>query len=132
MAFHNAVEATVACWLQARQGLHATLLVYIPTVPLSICDRCASLQMGPSSDVRQRALLDLADQLIYEPCYDTLRTKEQLGYTVSSGSRLTHGVLGFCVVVVSAKYSAEVGMHEWGSVRQAAAHTAWSCDGCMF
>lgn len=68
--------------------------------------------MGPSSDVRQRALLDLADQLIYEPCYDTLRTKEQLGYTVSSGSRLTHAVLGFCVVVVSAKYSAEVGMHE--------------------
>jgi secreted Zn-dependent insulinase-like peptidase len=69
----------------------------------------ASLQVGLSSDVRQRALLDLADQLLYEPCYDTLRTKEQLGYTVSSGSRLTHGVLGFCVVVVSAKYGAQVG-----------------------
>jgi hypothetical protein len=59
--------------------------------------------------VRQRALLDLADQLLYEPCYDTLRTKEQLGYTVSSGSRLTHGIMGFCVVVVSAKHNAQVG-----------------------
>jgi secreted Zn-dependent insulinase-like peptidase len=38
---------------------------------------------------------------VYEPCYDTLRTKEQLGYTVHSGMRLTHGVLGFCVLVVS-------------------------------
>jgi hypothetical protein len=28
----------------------------------------------------------------------------QLGYTVHSGTRLTHGVLGFCVVVVSAAH----------------------------
>jgi hypothetical protein len=31
----------------------------------------------------------------------------QLGYTVHSGSRLTHGVLGFCVVVVSAAYGVD-------------------------
>jgi nardilysin len=36
-----------------------------------------------------------------EPCFDTLRTKEQLGYTVHSGMRLTHGVLGFAVVIMS-------------------------------
>ena len=36
-----------------------------------------------------------------EPCYDTLRTKQQLGYSVHAGTRLTHGVLGFCVVVAS-------------------------------
>ena len=40
-------------------------------------------------------------QLMYEPCFDTLRTKEQLGYSVHSGTRRTHGVLGLCVVVVS-------------------------------
>ena len=40
-------------------------------------------------------------QLLYEPCFDTLRTKEQLGYSVHSGVRRTHGVLGLCVVVVS-------------------------------
>lgn len=59
------------------------------------------LQSGGACDPRDRALVDLVDQLIYEPCYDTLRTKEQLGYTVSSGPRLTHGVAGLCVVVQS-------------------------------
>jgi nardilysin len=61
-------------------------------------------QCGPSHDPRRRALLDCVDQLVYEPCYDTLRTKEQLGYTVSSGPRLTHGISGFCVVVQSSVY----------------------------
>jgi secreted Zn-dependent insulinase-like peptidase len=46
-------------------------------------------------------------QVLYEPVYDTLRTKQQLGYTVSSGARLTHGVCGFCVVVVSAAFGAQ-------------------------
>lgn len=49
-------------------------------------------------DVRSGAIVSMLDQLISEPCYDTLRTKEQLGYTVHCGQRLTHGVLGFCVV----------------------------------
>lgn len=40
-------------------------------------------------------------QVMHEPCYDALRTKQQLGYTVHCGVRLTHGVLGFAVVVVS-------------------------------
>lgn len=48
-----------------------------------------------------RVTLDLLDQLMYEPCYDTLRTKEQLGYTVFSGLRLTSGMLGFCIIVQS-------------------------------
>jgi nardilysin len=55
-------------------------------------------------DVRARAMADLLAQCIGEPCFDTLRTKEQLGYTVSSGVRLTHGVLGFAVSVQSAKH----------------------------
>ncbi len=40
-------------------------------------------------------------QILREPCYDTLRTKQQLGYSVHSGVRLTHGILGFAVCVVS-------------------------------
>ena len=39
--------------------------------------------------------------MIGEPCYDTLRTKQQLGYSVHSGVRLTFGVIGFCVVIAS-------------------------------
>ena len=40
-----------------------------------------------------------------EPCYDTLRTKQQLGYSVHAGTRLTHGVLGFCIVVASGAHA---------------------------
>ena len=40
-------------------------------------------------------------QVAGEPVYDTLRTKEQLGYSVNAAVRLTHGMLGFAVVVVS-------------------------------
>lgn len=61
----------------------------------------AYYQCGPAADPRGRALLDFIDQLVYEPCYDTLRTKEQLGYTVSSGTRMTHGISGLCVIVQS-------------------------------
>lgn len=39
-----------------------------------------------------------------EPFYDQLRTKEQLGYSVSCSIRVTYGVLGFCVAAQSAAY----------------------------
>ncbi|KAL6745941.1 Metalloenzyme, LuxS/M16 peptidase-like protein, partial [Haematococcus lacustris] len=61
-------------------------------------------QVGPSGDPVQRALLDLADQVLGEPAYNTLRTQEQLGYTVQLGARLTHGVLGLCGLIVSASH----------------------------
>ena len=64
------------------------------------------LQIGHAADVRRRATLDLIDQLLYEPCYNTLRTKQQLGYIVSSGTRLTQGVLGFCITIQSKTHSA--------------------------
>mmetsp|Transcript_29851 Transcript_29851/g.97207 ORF Transcript_29851/g.97207 Transcript_29851/m.97207 type:complete len:1027 (-) Transcript_29851:78-3158(-) len=55
-------------------------------------------------DLRNNAMVDLLDQIVYEPYFDTLRTKEQLGYTVYSSRRQTNGVLGFCGVVQSSNY----------------------------
>lgn len=52
-------------------------------------------------------MVDLLEQIILEPCYDVLRTKEQLGYTVSCGMRHTVGVLGFCVLVQSSTYGVQ-------------------------
>eukprot|EP00854_Cymbomonas_tetramitiformis_P031930 gene31930-40309_t len=63
-------------------------------------------QLMPHS-VKERATVELLEQVMEEACYDTLRTKEQLGYTVSCGLRLTGGVLGFCINVVSASYGPE-------------------------
>lgn len=54
---------------------------------------------------RLRAITDLFSNIIEEPCFDQLRTKEQLGYTVDSSPRMTYRVLAYCFRVMSSKYS---------------------------
>ncbi|KAF6174379.1 hypothetical protein GIB67_027850 [Kingdonia uniflora] len=51
-----------------------------------------------------RALADLFDDIVEEPIFNQLRTKEQLGYVVQCGPRITYRVLGFCFCVQSSKY----------------------------
>ncbi|WOL14776.1 nardilysin-like [Canna indica] len=54
---------------------------------------------------RLRAITDLFSHIIEEPCFDQLRTKEQLGYVVESGPRMTYRILGYCFRVQSSEYS---------------------------
>ncbi|QDZ23491.1 insulinase-like metalloprotease [Chloropicon primus] len=61
-------------------------------------------QVGPENHV-DYAALSLLEQIMYEPFFDTLRTKEQLGYSVSCSLKNTYGMLGFCFSIVSAKFS---------------------------
>ncbi|XP_044737581.1 insulin-degrading enzyme [Chrysoperla carnea] len=49
-------------------------------------------------------LLELFLQIISEPCYDILRTKEQLGYMVFSGLRRSNGVQGLRIIVQSDRH----------------------------
>jgi insulysin len=42
-------------------------------------------------------------QVLHEPVYNVLRTKEQLGYSVACHATYTHGVLGFNFAVSSDK-----------------------------
>ncbi|XP_014206136.1 insulin-degrading enzyme isoform X2 [Copidosoma floridanum] len=46
-------------------------------------------------------LLELISQIISEPCFNILRTKEQLGYIVFSGIRRADGVQGLKILVQS-------------------------------
>ena len=57
-------------------------------------------QLGRDS-VEERARADMLEQVAGEPCYNILRTREQLGYSVHCGVRLTHAALGFALIVVS-------------------------------
>lgn len=57
-------------------------------------------QLGPDSPA-SRLLADLLEAVLDEPLYDQLRTKEQLGYSVSCGSRWTDGIVGFGISVTS-------------------------------
>lgn len=49
-------------------------------------------------------LLELLAQIILEPCFNILRTKEQLGYIVFSGVRRTNGAQGLRIIVQSDKH----------------------------
>lgn len=60
------------------------------------------LQLG-LEEKRSNMLLELATQILKEPCFNVLRTQEQLGYIVFSGVRRAHGVQGMRFIVQSEK-----------------------------
>jgi nardilysin len=62
-------------------------------------------QLRGREAIRLGAVTDLFGDLIDEPLFDQLRTKEQLGYTVNCGPRLTTDVLGFCFTIQSSEYN---------------------------
>jgi nardilysin len=57
------------------------------------------VQIG-KDNVRDRVLVDLLVQILHEPFFDQVRTKEQFGYDCHCDSRWSYGVIGmvFCVV----------------------------------
>ncbi|KAG8689157.1 Insulinase (Peptidase M16) [Ceratobasidium sp. 394] len=59
------------------------------------------VEVGDSCDPRLRAVLSLFGQMVSEPAFNQLRTKEQLGYVVSSGVWLSTGSAGWRIVVQS-------------------------------
>lgn len=69
---------------------------------------CNFYQIGPSS-LRIEAILDLLMMFVDEPLFDTLRTKEQLGYDVSASVRVNSGIAGYSITVQcqEMKFSAE-------------------------
>lgn len=66
---------------------------------------CAELylQCGMQSD-KANVFIDLVAQILCEPCYNQLRTKEQLGYIVFCASRKANGAQGIRFIVQSAKH----------------------------
>ncbi|KAK7301570.1 hypothetical protein RJT34_12437 [Clitoria ternatea] len=55
--------------------------------------------------IKLKALIDLFDEIIEEPFFNQLRTKEQLGYAVESSPRVTYRVFGFCFCIQSSEYN---------------------------
>lgn len=70
---------------------------------------CSSLylQCGVQED-NSNVFIDLVSQILVEPCYNELRTKQQLGYIVYSGARKANGAKGLRVIVQSTKHPAYV------------------------
>ncbi|QPG77399.1 hypothetical protein FOA43_004812 [Brettanomyces nanus] len=58
-------------------------------------------QIGMISSSRDRVMAELVSQIIHEPFFNRLRTKEQLGYVVFSGLRETRTTFGLRFLVQS-------------------------------
>jgi insulysin len=63
-------------------------------------------QLGSYYDLEQNAMLKIGSSMLEEKIYDTLRTKEQLGYLVFSGQRSQYVSSGFRIAVQSSEYNA--------------------------
>ncbi len=59
------------------------------------------LHVGSMTDQTLRATLQLFAQIAHEPAFDQLRTKQQLGYIVSTQATQSTGAMGFRVLVQS-------------------------------
>lgn len=59
------------------------------------------IQVGNVTQTDLRARLSLLAQIAQEPCFDQLRTKEQLGYLVFSGVRKQTGSIGMRFILQS-------------------------------
>jgi insulysin len=63
-----------------------------------------TLQVADYDNIKQRAAAYLFAFIVREPCFDQLRTKEQLGYIVFSGIKKQTGVLSFRIIVQSERH----------------------------
>lgn len=63
------------------------------------------LHVGDKGDRKIRAKTQLLDQILHEPAFDQLRTKEQLGYIVFSGLRGCSTTYGFRFIIQSERKS---------------------------
>ncbi|CDY54887.1 BnaA10g27980D [Brassica napus] len=70
----------------------------------SVVELYYQIEPEEAQSTRMKAMLDLFHEIIGEPLFNQLRTKEQLGYVVECGPRLTYRVQGFCFCVQSSKY----------------------------
>ncbi|POS73455.1 a-pheromone processing metallopeptidase Ste23 [Diaporthe helianthi] len=61
------------------------------------------LYIGQKDERLARAKVLLLDQILHEPAFDQLRTKEQLGYVVFSGIKTSATTLGFRFLIQSEK-----------------------------
>ncbi|KAJ3207690.1 Insulinase (Peptidase M16) [Clydaea vesicula] len=59
------------------------------------------IEIGDYDDVTLKAKSSLFSTIMTEPCFDQMRTKEQLGYIVFGGSRNQKGRLGYRILIQS-------------------------------
>lgn len=64
------------------------------------------IQTSPAANERLLVLTDLVSTIMKEPCFNQLRTKEQLGYVVFSGTRKFRNSFGIRILIQSERDTA--------------------------
>ncbi|XP_053623263.1 insulin-degrading enzyme [Plodia interpunctella] len=93
LLLHREVEIEKGTWYlrEAKNSVHKS--------------SCASLYYSCGQRTsRLNVVLELLAQILSEPCFNTLRTKEQLGYIVFSGVRRSGAAHGLRVLVQSLRH----------------------------
>eukprot|EP00299_Pterocystis_sp_00344_P012987 c6309_g1_i2.p1 GENE.c6309_g1_i2~~c6309_g1_i2.p1 ORF type:complete len:1070 (+),score=298.83 c6309_g1_i2:198-3212(+) len=87
-------------------GAAANWVVTAPTMNAAEENSAVQLyfQLGHDS-VYMRTMADLVSEIIHEPLFAVLRTKEQLGYVVNGGVRVTGHVVGFVIFVQTSTFA---------------------------
>ncbi|KAJ3113502.1 Insulinase (Peptidase M16) [Phlyctochytrium bullatum] len=100
-AFPSSVKEVTMRTLQIPSGSKVVLKLDVPNVnqPNSAIEY--NVQVGDVANDLLRVKTLLLSQIAREPCFDILRTKEQLGYIVFSGLRKQTGMIGFRIIIQS-------------------------------
>ncbi|XP_020689577.1 nardilysin-like isoform X1 [Dendrobium catenatum] len=103
LGLHN--QDRVLC-LSSNESLVKSMPVKNEVEVNSVVELYFQIEQDKGSKATQlTAITDLFGNIVHEPCYNQLRTKEQLGYVVECGPRMTYRVLGFCFRVQSSNYN---------------------------
>lgn len=68
---------------------------------LQVCFQFGDVLKGDSEDIRLNTILHVIAQILKEPTFDQLRTKEQLGYIAASFKRVFRSTMWFVILVQS-------------------------------
>ncbi|XP_054708191.1 insulin-degrading enzyme-like [Uloborus diversus] len=86
--------------VQLSDGCH---YVYEVINDVHSCSSVETYYQCGIQETRANMLLELLCELLSEPCFNFLRTQEQLGYIVCSGARRSNGAQGIRILVQSDK-----------------------------
>ncbi len=89
------------------EGTEVRYMCAHPNADEPNCSAVVQLQLGPDT-TEVRAIASLLQQILQEPSFDVLRTKESLGYIVSTGTQREGGTVTLLVVVQSNKVPVRV------------------------
>ena len=82
--------------------------VVIPAKDLTDPNTAVELYIQVGKDnIEDRVMVDLLTEMMYEPLYNQVRTKDQFGYQVSCDARWTNGVIGIYFQIVTSSKSAD-------------------------